>query len=130
MEEAFLGNKPCVDHLRIFGFLAYIHIPKDKRKKLDSTSLKGIFVAYSLSSKAYRIYIKEGHRIEVSIDVIFNENITYKKSKDIPVESNEEDISLLEEEEKHDKALRNQDEEVPSEPIQPTIIIELKKRPN
>jgi len=59
-EEAFIGKKPCVDHLRIFGCLVYIHIPKDKRKKLDPTSMKGIFDGYSNTSKAYRIYIKEG----------------------------------------------------------------------
>jgi len=64
---------------------------------LDSTSIKGISVGYSLSSKAYRIYIKEGRQIEVSRDVIFDENHADKRSKDIPVESNEEDIQLFEE---------------------------------
>jgi len=32
-----------------------IHIPKDKRKKLDPSGVKGIFVGYSNSSKTYRI---------------------------------------------------------------------------
>lgn len=41
------------------GCLMYIHIPKDNRKNLDATSLKGIFVGYSASSKVYRIYVKE-----------------------------------------------------------------------
>jgi len=53
LKEVFIGKKPSVDHLQIFGSPAYIHVPKDKRKKLDSTSIKGIFVGYSLSSKAY-----------------------------------------------------------------------------
>ena len=79
-KEVFTRNKLSVDHLWIFGSLAYIHVPKDKRKKLDCTSIKGIFVGYSLSSKAYRIYIKEGRHIEVSKDVIFDENQAYKKS--------------------------------------------------
>jgi hypothetical protein len=35
----------------------YIHIPKDKRKKLGRSGKKGIFVGYSEYSKAYRIYI-------------------------------------------------------------------------
>ena len=59
-EEAFTGKKPSVDHLQIFGSPAYIHVPKDKRKNLDSKSIKGIFVGYSLSSKAYRIFIFDG----------------------------------------------------------------------
>lgn len=58
-KESFTRKKPNVDNLRIFGCHVYIHIPKDKRKKLDLTGMKGIFVGYVTSSKAYRVYIKE-----------------------------------------------------------------------
>jgi transposase InsO family protein len=34
-KEAFSGKKPNVEHLRIFGCHVYIHIPRDKRKKLE-----------------------------------------------------------------------------------------------
>jgi len=94
LNEAFTGKKPSVDHLHIFGCLVYIHVPKDKRKKLDPASLRGIFVGYSASSKAYKIYIKEDRWIEVSKDVIFDEIIAYKKSKDVPVESNGEEVPI------------------------------------
>lgn len=99
---------------------------------MDSTSIKGIFVGYSLSSKAYKIYIKEGRQIEISKDGIFDETRAYKRSKDIPIESDEEDVPLFEEEEHHDKAPTNQEEEEegPSKPIQPIIILETKKRQN
>jgi len=60
LEEAFIGNKPSMDHLLIFGCPVYIHILKEKRKKLDPSGMKGTFVGYVNSSKAYRIYIKEG----------------------------------------------------------------------
>jgi hypothetical protein len=56
-KEAFSGKKPNVEHLRIFGCPIYIHIPKDKRKKLEPSIKKGIFMGYNESSKAYRIYI-------------------------------------------------------------------------
>jgi transposase InsO family protein len=56
-EEAFSGKKPSVEHLRIFGCPVYIHVPKDKRKKLEPSGKKGIFVGYSETSKAYRIYV-------------------------------------------------------------------------
>jgi hypothetical protein len=78
-EEAFSGKKPNMEHLRIFGFHVYIHIPKDKRKKLEPLGKKGIFVGYSESSKAYRIYIPEQHKIEVSRDITFNEKMDFKK---------------------------------------------------
>jgi hypothetical protein len=56
-EEAFSGKKPNVENLRIFGCPIYFHIPKDKTNKLEPSRKKGIFVGYSDSSKAYRIYI-------------------------------------------------------------------------
>jgi hypothetical protein len=57
LEEAFYGKKPSVEHLRIFGFPFYIHVPKDKRKKLEPSGKKGIFVGYSDTSKSYIIYV-------------------------------------------------------------------------
>jgi uncharacterized protein YbcI len=57
LEEYFSRKKPSVEHLRIFGCPIYIHVPKDKRKKLEPSGKKGIFVGYSESSKSYRIYI-------------------------------------------------------------------------
>lgn len=105
----------------------YIHIPKDKRKKLDPTSKKGIFGGYSNSSKAYRIYIKEGHQIEVSRDVIFDVSIAFKKSKDLPSDSDEEDLPMLEEEANKEEEFSHHEEEGPSEPIS---LPERRKRPN
>ena len=50
-EEVFSGKKPEVSHLKIFGCPMYIHIPKEKRTKLDPSGKKGIFVGYSKRSK-------------------------------------------------------------------------------
>ena len=35
LEEAFTGEKPDISHLRIFGCPVYIHVPREKRTKLD-----------------------------------------------------------------------------------------------
>jgi hypothetical protein len=45
--------------------------------KLDPSGIKGTFLGYSESSKAYRIYIPGQRQIEVSKDVIFEEEITF-----------------------------------------------------
>jgi hypothetical protein len=58
-----------------------IHIPKEKRNKLDSSGKKGIFVGYCEVSKAFRIYVPGQHYIEISRDVTFDEDIALKKSK-------------------------------------------------
>ena len=56
-EEVFTKKKPAVDHMRIFGTLVYVHVPKEKRAKLEPSDKKGLFVGYSDCSKAYRVYI-------------------------------------------------------------------------
>ena len=68
----------------------YVHIPKEKRTKLDPSGKKGIFVGYSESSKAYRIYFPGLKKIDISRDVTFDEGSTYKKSRKKPIEVPEE----------------------------------------
>ena len=80
-EDMFTGENLEVSHLKIFGSLVYIHIPKEKRSKLDPLGKKGLFVGYSEQSKAYRIYIPGYRQIELSKDVTFDEDTTFRKSK-------------------------------------------------
>jgi hypothetical protein len=77
----FTRNKLEVSHLKIFGYPVFIHIPKEKRNKLDPSGKKGIFVGYYEVSKAFRIYIPGQHHIEISRDVTFDEDVALKKSK-------------------------------------------------
>jgi transposase InsO family protein len=56
-KEVFLGIKPEVGHLRIFGCPMYTHVPKEKRTKMEPSGKKGVFVGYSENSKAYKIYV-------------------------------------------------------------------------
>lgn len=46
-KEAFTSVNPKVGHLRIFGCPVYIHVPKDKRTKMDPSGKKGMFLGYS-----------------------------------------------------------------------------------
>ena len=80
-EDMFMGKKPKVSHLKIFGFLVYIHIPKEKRTKLYPSGKKGIFVGYCEVTKAFRIYIHGFHHMEISRDVTFDEEASLKRSK-------------------------------------------------
>ena len=78
-EEKFTGVKPAVGHLRILGCPVYIHVPKEKRSKMEPSGKKGILVGYSETSKAYRIYIPGQRYIEVSRDVTFHKEIPAKR---------------------------------------------------
>ena len=77
----FTGKKPEVSHLKIFGCLVYVHIPKEKITKLDPSKKKGIFVGYCEVSKAFRIYIPGFHHLEISRDVTFDEEGDIKRSR-------------------------------------------------
>jgi hypothetical protein len=79
-EEMFIGNKPEVSHIKIFGCPTFSHMPKEKRNKLEPSRKKGIFVGYCEVSKAFRIYIPGNRHIEISRDMTFDEEATLKKS--------------------------------------------------
>jgi hypothetical protein len=64
-EEMFSREKQEASDFRIFGCFVFVHVPKEKRTKLDPSEQKGIFVGYSDTLKAYRIHSqspKSGHQ--------------------------------------------------------------------
>jgi hypothetical protein len=129
-EEAFSGKKPNVENLRIFGCQVYSHIPKNKRNKPEPSRKKGIFVGYSDSSKAYRIYIPDQHKIEVSRDVTFNERMAFRKSIEETIEEEE-----IEEPNEENTEGENNEKDQPDHPMEicenadPDNIPKNKKRP-
>jgi hypothetical protein len=114
-EEMFTGKKPEVSHLKIFGCLVFIHIPKEKRNKLEPSGKKGIFVGYCEVSKAFRIYIPGHRHIEISKDVTFDEDATLKKSRRCQLEEVYEEEPVIP---------RTAEREVPraAEPVREDVI--------
>ena len=41
--KALFDLKPSVKHFKTFGFICFVHIPKDERQKLDIKSSRGCF---------------------------------------------------------------------------------------
>ena len=78
-EEMFIGKKPNLSHLNIFVFPVFVHIPKEKRAKLDPSRKKGIFVGNYEVSMAFIVYISGYHHMDISKDVTFDEDETLKK---------------------------------------------------
>jgi hypothetical protein len=68
-EEAFSGKNPEVGHLRIFGCITYSYVPYEKRKNLEPTIERGIFVGYRERNTVLRR------------DVRFEEDRAFKKSR-------------------------------------------------
>lgn len=75
----WFGREPKLDYLRVFGCEAYVHIPKEKRTKLQHKATKTIFVGYEERSNTYRLWDIKNRKLFISRSVCFNENA---KSKD------------------------------------------------
>eukprot|EP00253_Pinus_taeda_P027098 PITA_27098 len=73
-EEAWSGQKQTVTHMRVFGCVAYAHVPNQLRRKLDSKGEKCVFVGYCGESKAYKLYNPSTKKLIVSRDVQFIED--------------------------------------------------------
>ena len=59
----------------------YVHVPKEKRTKLEPSGRKDIFIGFSEPIKGYRVYILGQKQIELSRDVIFEEDIAFRRAK-------------------------------------------------
>lgn len=71
--ELWMGRKPNLEHMKIFGSEAYMHIPKQFTKKLNARAKEVIFVGYHGDSPNYRVYDSAANKVSVSRNVLFNE---------------------------------------------------------
>ncbi|KAJ9551621.1 hypothetical protein OSB04_015666 [Centaurea solstitialis] len=76
--QLYYGRKPDIEHMRVFGCIAYAKVAGPFLKKLDDRSRKTVHLGSEPGSKAYRLFDPESQKIIVSRDVIFNENSSWK----------------------------------------------------
>ena len=91
--ELWSGQKPDISHLRVFGCLAWVHILKKRRHKLQPKSKAMIFVGYEPGSKGYQFWDAAQQHFEISHDVKFKETCfpakELKLTQSIPVSLND-----------------------------------------
>jgi hypothetical protein len=61
----------------VFGCLAFVHVLKQKRQKLDYRGTPGIFVGYSISTKQYFIYNPLAKTLHHSLVVVYRDGKRY-----------------------------------------------------
>ena len=83
----------------VFGCDAYVHVPKEKRTKLDTKSEKCIFIGYKDGLKGYKLWNPETRKVVYSQDVVFREvkdvvkhEVLPKEPKKIYFELNEDEL--------------------------------------
>jgi hypothetical protein len=62
-----------VAHLKVFGCDAFVHVPTEKRSKLDNKAIRCIFIGYKEGMKGYKLWNPASRRIMYSRDVVFRE---------------------------------------------------------
>jgi hypothetical protein len=49
--EVWYGKNPLVEHLKVFGCDAFVHVPKERRRNMDKKAVKCIFIRYKEGMK-------------------------------------------------------------------------------
>ena len=72
--DIWTNNNPKIEHLKVFGSIAYVYEPSQKRSKLDNRAKKAIMLGYDTTTKNYRLLNLEDMSIIRSRDVTFIEH--------------------------------------------------------
>eukprot|EP00253_Pinus_taeda_P032730 PITA_32730 len=117
-EDVWTGKKHSLSHLRVFGCDAYVHVPKEKRTKLDSKSEKCIFIGYKDGLKGYKLWNPVTSKAVYNQDVVFREvkdvikhEVQLKELENIEFELKEEELDSAAEEESKDEEPQTPDDD-------------------
>ena len=72
--ELWKNMKPKISYFKVFGSKYFILNTKENLGKFDARSNVGIFLGYSSSCKAYRVFNKMTMVVEESIQIVFDES--------------------------------------------------------
>eukprot|EP00253_Pinus_taeda_P010377 PITA_10377 len=81
-QEVWTGKKPSLSHLRVFGCDAYVHVPKEKRTKLDSKSEKCNFIGEVKDVIKHEVQQKEPVKIEFELKEEESDSVAEEESED------------------------------------------------
>lgn len=82
------GETPTSNIFHIFGSKCYILEDREQRRKIDLKSYEGIFLRYSINSKAYKVYKYRTKTMMESINVFIDDTPEEKKEVE-----DEDDVS-------------------------------------
>ncbi|KAJ3709158.1 hypothetical protein LUZ61_012863 [Rhynchospora tenuis] len=115
--ELWFGRTPNISYFRVFGSKCFVLDETPKVTKFDAKSTTGIFVGYSSTSKAYRVYLPSSRIVVESVNVKFDENANKKAKEGISSVGAQGEMQAQEE-------AQSQDIEFQPNQSQPPVIIE------
>jgi hypothetical protein len=121
--EVWSIKKPSLQHIRVFGCDAYVHVPKENRSKLDNKAEKCIFIGYKDGVKGYKIWNPETKKIVYSRDVVFREVKDVSKQEFPPTQDEPEKIELELDDAKSESSKEEEVEEAKEEEEEPHTLV-------
>ncbi|CAI7871466.1 unnamed protein product, partial [Closterium sp. NIES-54] len=76
--ECWLGKKPSIDMLRVWGCMGHVMVPKEQRHKLEVADVWAVHLGMAPDSKGWLMWDPKSKRTLVSRDVKFVEDVMYK----------------------------------------------------
>ncbi|XP_074305528.1 uncharacterized protein LOC141640744 [Silene latifolia] len=73
--EILYGEKPCLDNIRVFGSICYVHNKDKPKDKFNERGKRCIFLGYPHSKKGWKVYDLKKKQLFESRDVIFYEHV-------------------------------------------------------
>jgi len=73
--QMIFGKRPKLGHIKIFGSMAFAHVPEVSRSAWDRKAKKLVLVGFDPHTHHYRLYDSLTHKIETFRNVVFNEKL-------------------------------------------------------
>jgi hypothetical protein len=90
--ELWFKKRPDISHLKVFG----IHVPDEKRKKLDPKAAEAMMVGYvEGSTSCYQIWDPRARKLVISRDVTFKEQSMMELSESQTATEEKDYYSIL-----------------------------------
>jgi hypothetical protein len=75
---------------KVFRCVAFVHLHKGLRTKLEPQALRCVFVGYAFHQKGYRCYHPPSRKLYVTLDMVFHENDMYYSESSLQGENRDE----------------------------------------
>ena len=93
--ELFFGSPPDITRLKVFGCLAYAHVPATLRKSMDNAGIESIYFGFDpIVPGTWKVLKTNTSKFVDSYSVVFNENLEkqelkpYDRSDDVVYSNN------------------------------------------
>ncbi|CAI7855134.1 unnamed protein product [Closterium sp. NIES-53] len=77
--EKWSGKKPLVDMLRVFGCMGLVHVPKEKRDKLQAAAVWAVHLGLAQGSKGWLMWDPKSNTVFTTKDAKFMEGLMFKE---------------------------------------------------